>query len=159
MILAPESTSESEHQSDATAKDDETEVLPPGTEPAVLPKRLSSDHSWVDSSHDGRDDDYWYSKERRRSFSKDHGRDRHGYLSNRVESIRPSSRRRSLSPRNNQSSDYHHFEKPYPAHIPSDGRYHAPMPPMHYDPNLRTSVDNRAGTPTVGFNFVIIATK
>jgi hypothetical protein len=66
--------------------------------------------------------------------------------------IRPPSRRRSLSPRNSQHPDYpmHQSQghnKNYQAHMSGDSRYH--QPPMHYDPNLRRSTEDRAGTPTV----------
>lgn len=60
--------------------DDEGEVPPPpGTEPALLPKRLSEQH-WHERADSGNDEDYGrdnrYTRERRRSFSRDIHRDR-----------------------------------------------------------------------------------
>ena len=76
---------ESDTHSDIPTKigDDEAEVPPPpGTEPPLLPKR-PSDQAWRDreSSTETRDEEYRdrdrerYSRERRRSFSRDNHRD------------------------------------------------------------------------------------
>ena len=67
--------------------------------------------------------------------------------------MRPPNRRRSLSPRNSQHSEYPMHQgqshtKGYQGHLSSDSRYHPP-PSMHYDSNLRRSTEDRAGTPTV----------
>ena len=63
--------------------------------------------------------------------------------------MRPPSRRKSLSPKNSQNSDYSTIQqaKSYQNHIPPENRFH-PQHSVHYDPNLRP-VEDRAGTPTV----------
>jgi hypothetical protein len=76
---------ESDMHNDIATKlmtDDETEVPPPpGTEPPLLSKRMS-DQSWRDrdSGSELREDDYCkdrFSRERRRSFSRDNHRERY----------------------------------------------------------------------------------
>ncbi|XP_058795388.1 E3 ubiquitin-protein ligase RBBP6 isoform X3 [Phymastichus coffea] len=145
-------TTATEETGDLKIGEDEAEVPPPpGTEPPLLPKKVS-DHSWRESSSE---EDYGkFSKERRRSFSRDNTRDRSAAYhssssSSREAGIRPPSRRRSLSPPNSDypKSSYQAPPSGHPSASTADGRY---MPaPVHYDPNIRRSTEDRAGTPTV----------
>ncbi|XP_032669076.1 E3 ubiquitin-protein ligase RBBP6 isoform X2 [Odontomachus brunneus] len=108
-----------------------------------------------------RDNDYTgerQSRERRRSFSRDSHRERSGERGRRIENLRPLNRRRSLSPRHSQHSDYPsssgvppHLMNPTPSkgyqgHLGDDGHY---PPAMHYDSGIRRSNEDRPGTPTV----------
>ncbi|KAL7290181.1 hypothetical protein TKK_0015891 [Trichogramma kaykai] len=116
---------------------------PPGTEPALLPKR-NSDQSWRDSGSDTVYDDEQtnqYESEKKRS-----------YASNNAVSSRNSTQamnaRHVTSPAHNHthSTDYSAQDKSYLPPMNADNRYHAP-PPMPYDG--RRSTEDRAGTPTV----------
>lgn len=116
----PETTSESDLQSDSVTKlttDEETEVPPPpGTEPLLpipaigsSPERDRERSDPPSREKKERENEYLgerQSRERRRSFSRDGYRDRSGERGRRIENLRPVNRRRSLSPRHSQHSDY-----------------------------------------------------
>lgn len=88
---------------------------------------------------------------------------RSGERGRRMENLRPLSRRRSLSPRHSQHSDYSpqgallpHLMNPPPSKSyqglpPDDGHY---PPNMHYDSAIRRSTEDRPGTPTVSTKYV-----
>lgn len=86
------------------------------------------------------------------------GNYRSGERGRRMENLRTVSRRRSLSPRHSQHSDYssqgttlpHVMNQPpsktYQGMPPDDGHYSSTM---HYDSGMRRSTEDRPGTPTV----------
>ncbi|KAJ8667352.1 hypothetical protein QAD02_009014 [Eretmocerus hayati] len=141
-----------EADGDLSAKlttDDEAEVPPPpGTEPPLLPKRLS-DPSWRDSGSESRDGEYSsYHRERRRSFSRENNhRDRNAPYLTLVDNNRHGNRRSSTSPKNNLAHGDYSMHQPPPKVFSEHTRYHPP--PMHFDASLRRSAEDRAGTPTV----------
>ncbi|RLU15449.1 hypothetical protein DMN91_012443, partial [Ooceraea biroi] len=121
--ILPDSTSESNLQSDSIAKlttDEETEVPPPpGTEPLLpIPAIVSSPEREREQSdppsRDKKERDNEYAGERqsrersRRSFSRDGHRERSGERGRRIENLRPlnRNRNRSLSPRHSQHDEY-----------------------------------------------------
>lgn len=87
---------------------------------------------------------------------------RSGERGRRIENLRPLNRRRSLSPRHSQHSDYpssstvlpHLMNPPpsksYQGHLADDGHY---PPAMHYESAIRRSNEDRPGTPTVSLHY------
>lgn len=87
---------------------------------------------------------------------------RSGERGRRIENLRPVNRRRSLSPRHSQHSDYNsqgaplpHLMNPPPSKnyqsLPSDDGHYPPN--IHYDNAIRRSTEDRPGTPTVSSKY------
>lgn len=89
---------------------------------------------------------------------------RSGERGRRIENLRPVNRRRSLSPRHSQHSDYssqgaplQHLMNPPPSKnyqgLPSDDGHYPSN--IHYDNAIRRSTEDRPGTPTVSLYFIL----
>lgn len=93
---------------------------------------------------------------------------RSGERGRRIENLRPVNRRRSLSPRHSQHSDYNsqgaplqHLMNPPPSKnyqglSSDDGHYPSNI---HYDNAIRRSTEDRPGTPTVSLIYFILGMK